>query len=206
MSKPINLPDGTFCVLCVGNISVNKNQKMLVDAFKILDRNILQKAILIVIGGNEEELKAYTEENKIEKVYFTGSLSKKDVYSYIEKADLIFMSSLNEGFGLPVVEGYSYGVPAVIPVGVDAYYDLYSDDVCISVNEYTPEAFAEAIKKAYEKQWDNKKIIEFSKEFSMENCSKKYLAFLREGASLDKSPVTRDELKKLIISCDRVRG
>ncbi len=202
MVEFINLPKDSFCVLCVGNISVNKNQKMLVDAFKVLDKDILQKISLIVIGGKEKELKAYAEENKIEKVYFTGTLSKEKVYSYMEKADLIFMSSLNEGFGLPVVEGYSYGVPAVIPFGVDAYYDLYNEDVCISVNEYTPMAFAEAVKKAYEKTWDKQKIMKFAENFSMESCSKKYLAFLYEGASLNKSPITRDELKKLIVSCD----
>ncbi len=202
MSEFINLPEGTFRVLCVGNISVNKNQKMLVDAFKVLDSEILKKSALIVIGGKEEELRQYTEQNKIEKVYFTGSLLKKDVYEYMKTADLIFMSSLNEGFGLPVAEGYSFGVPSVIPIGVDAYYELYNDDVSVSVNEYTPEAFANAVKTAYERQWNKEKIIEFSKKFSMENCSREYLAFLREASTLGKSPVTRDELKKLVISCE----
>ncbi len=202
MAENINLPNGTFCVLCVGNISVRKNQKMLVDAIAFLDDELKNNIALLLIGGNEAELKAYSEKCGIANAFFTGTVPKKTVYEYLKKADLLAMASLDEGFGLPVVEGYSFGVPAVIPTGVDAFKDLYSEDACIAVDEYSPQAFAEAIQKAHERKWDKQKIIAFSENFNMENCGRKYLSFLKEAANLGHTPIAAEDFKKLILSCD----
>lgn len=190
-----------FIALCIGNISEHKNQKMLVDAYMILDENIKNKLLMIFIGNNAEELSGYAAKNNLNGVLFTGVIPKQEVYEYLKVADLCLMASLEEGFGMPIVEGYSFGVPAILPETVDAFPDLYEPNACIPVKEYTAVAFAEAIKQAFVKQWDKNAIKKFALKFDINNCAKEYLKVLKQAKVKGTSKLTETEIKKILNLC-----
>ncbi len=195
-------PANEKVIVCVGNVSTRKNQKLVVNAFAEMcskQKNCNYK--LFIIGGREEELKQYTIEKGINNVVFTGSVERGEVYSYYGIADLCIMASVDEGFGLSLVEGYSFGVPCVMPSAIDAFEDLYNEDCCVPANDYEIETFASAMEQALNKEWDKEKIKNFSKKFSEQECAKEYLSVLRKAAKFDSAPFDIQNLDDLVSTC-----
>ena len=193
--------DGEKVVVTVGNISDNKNQRLVVDAFAQMCKEHPGKYKLFVIGGHEEQLKKYACESGFDNVVFTGTLERGDVYSYYSIADLCVMASYEEGFGLSLVEGYSFGVPCVMPRSIDAFEDLYDESCCIPTDDYEVETFSNAIYSALMKKWDNQKIREFSKKFTMENCASSYVKVLKSASKTKSAPFGLEALDQLVKKC-----
>lgn len=191
------LSDDKYNIVCIGNISAIKNQKMLVDAFPQISRDIIPNARIYFLGAKEASLKEYAGSIS-DDLIFTGSISRERVHAFLESADLNVLASVDEGFGLSIVEGYFHGVPAVIPKGIDAYSDIFADNVAISVDEYTNESFAKAIERAYQKKWDKSEIRSFSERFSQDNCADRYLSELK-NAFYNKNILAMDTVNKLFM-------
>ena len=186
-------------VVCVGNISENKNQKLVVDAFAQMCRdNPTEKYKLFIIGGQEEGLKAHAAENGYENIVFTGALQRDMVYSYYSIADLCIMASLEEGFGLSLVEGYSFGVPCVMPSAIDAFPDLYDERCCVPAHDYEIATFVAAMHTALGTEWDHDVIKQYAIGFSQEMCAKKYLGVLRCAEKYKCTPMTSEDLDRII--------
>lgn len=195
-------PANEKVIVCVGNVSTRKNQRLVVDAFaEMCSKQKNSNYKLFIIGGCEEELKRYTIEKGINNVVFTGSIERGEVYSYYRIADLCIMASIDEGFGLSLVEGYSFGVPCVMPSAIDAFADLYDAACCIPANDYEIETFATAMEQALTKEWDKEKIKEFSKKFSEQECAKGYLSVLRKAAEFGVAPFDISSLDNLVSIC-----
>ena len=192
----------TLEIVCVGTISVNKNQRMIVDAITLLPEDIANEVHVTFIGGKEEELKRYVHENKITNISFTGVVTRDIVDRYLQNADFSICASYSEGFGLPIIEGYSHGVPAIIPRTVDAYDDVYYPFATVAVLEHTAEAFAKGIVDAIHKEWDRVRIKSIAEKFSVELCSKAYLSFLRK-CSKSGSPISTARIEEIYKNIQR---
>ena len=85
------------------------------------------------------------------RVYFTGSIPRADLGALYRGASALLMTSMHEGFGIPAIEAFSFGVPVVaarrtsLPEVVGpAGYVVASDadslgkalvDVCVHAND-----------------------------------------------------------------------
>ena len=186
-------------IVCVGNISENKNQRLVVDAFaKMCHDNPSEKYKLFIIGGQEENLKEHASRQGYENIVFTGALQRNMVYSYYSIADLCIMASLEEGFGLSLVEGYSFGVPCVMPSAIDAFPDLNDEKCCVPACDYEIPTFANAMHTALQNEWDHEAIKEFAIGFSQESCAKKYLSVLRRSCDLKCCPMSVHDIDRII--------
>lgn len=188
-SRSEDLPEDKYNIVCIGNISAYKNQKMLVDAFPQINRDIIPNARIYFLGANEKNLKEYAG-GISDDLIFTGSVSRERVHAFLESADLNVLASVEEGFGLSIVEGYFHGVPAVIPKGIDAFSDIYADGVAIYVEEYGEDNFAKAIETAYQRKWDTLEITSFSEKFKQEKCAKSYLSVLQRASRTQNSQLS----------------
>ncbi|MBI1883353.1 MAG: glycosyltransferase family 4 protein [Chlamydiae bacterium] len=104
-------------ILCVGRQDPYKNLMGLVKIFhRLLTK--LPHASLVLAGPCDErypELFSLIQELGLEKkVILTDFLSQAELVGLYQLADLFVMPSLYEGFGLPVLEAFSAGVPAVV--------------------------------------------------------------------------------------------
>ncbi|MBI2448228.1 glycosyltransferase family 4 protein [Candidatus Microgenomates bacterium] len=103
-------------ILFVGTIEPRKNINTLIDAYAMINGNLLEKYDLIVAGGKGWQYqKVFDAVKKIKKgnVIFTGYADKKDLSSLYANASLFVFPSFYEGFGLPVLDAMSYGVPTI---------------------------------------------------------------------------------------------
>jgi glycosyltransferase involved in cell wall biosynthesis len=110
--------------LHVGVLEKRKNLGTLINAFDSLTRMAGYEDLrLVLVGqrGPRETLDDYdhlvelvTSLGLTDKVDFTGYVSQDQLASYFQHALGYVFPSANEGFGLPVLEAFSFGLPVII--------------------------------------------------------------------------------------------
>ena len=116
-----NLEIFDFCegkyLLFVGTIEPRKNLKRLLEAYALLSNDIRDKYPLLIIGGKgwgSEDINLIIDYLNLKKfVKVLGYLTNKELVKFYSQAYLFVMPSLYEGFGLPILEAMSFGVPVV---------------------------------------------------------------------------------------------
>jgi glycosyltransferase involved in cell wall biosynthesis len=104
--------------LFVGTIEPRKNLNRLLEAFALLLSNTDQSVTLKIVGGGGwgdvrlEQL--VTQYGISESVELLGQIEDDQLVAEYAGALALVMPSLYEGFGLPVIEAMSQGVPAVV--------------------------------------------------------------------------------------------
>ncbi len=173
-------------ILSIGSLYKLKNQIQIIRAYELLKRQTEENIELVIIGDGVDrtKLEEYVFQQKLSGVRFAGRLSHEDLIKECNQASVIVMASLCEGFGLPVLEGYWCGVPAVAFADLDAIPDLYSEDTMVTVEHRTDEALADGISLALNKKWDEARIIGYAERFSREEITKQYVNVLMQGAPL----------------------
>ena len=108
--------DNEKIIMCAGRLVYEKGFQYLIDAApKVLSNYNDAKFIIAGKGGMLEELKAKAEYLGISnKVYFTGQLTPKELYTMYRCADIAVFPSTYEPFGLVAIEGMYAGTPIVV--------------------------------------------------------------------------------------------
>lgn len=100
-------------VLCVGAIQRRKNQAALVRAFAGMP-----KEWTLVLAGSpgfaaKETLEAVAASPAAKRIQTPGYLSDEQLGEYYARASIFVFPSLDEGFGMPVLEAMAAGVPVI---------------------------------------------------------------------------------------------
>ena len=120
--KTFNLQDSDF-LLHVGSFDKRKDLITLVKAFKLLKEDKKNKHLKLVLAGkkilngNAEVLNAleiYILTNNLSKsVLMTDYLSRAEIRSLYKKALIYVFPSVEEGFGIPILESFAMKTPVV---------------------------------------------------------------------------------------------
>ena len=101
-------------ILSVGRITKEKGFDILINAYKLADKNDFK---LVIAGGVEFENGYMKELKKIsnnENVVFTGYTYGDNLYQLYTYAALFVLASRNEGFPLVLLEAMKYGLDVVV--------------------------------------------------------------------------------------------
>lgn len=105
-------------VLFVGLLKPHKNVQALVRAFKLLPEHLRNSHQLVIAGKLDSGYPAVRQLSKEvalgERVVFTGHVTDEQLCALYARAKIFALPSLNEGYGLPVLEAMAYGVPVVV--------------------------------------------------------------------------------------------
>ncbi len=103
-------------ILHVGTIEKRKNLSILIAAFELLLQNNPQEIYLVIVGQKSNkptlqddaifEMVAASSMLK-ERVVFTGYLSDGETATLYKHAALYVFPSINEGFGIPILEAFA---------------------------------------------------------------------------------------------------
>ncbi len=154
--------------LNIGSLKIQKNQKLLINAFSQLDNSYDVNLLIVGDGPEKQNLITLIKEKKQEHRIFIKDFDL-DVEQYYLRSDFFILSSEWEGFGNVLVEALHYGLN-IISTNCDygpaeiLDYGKYGD--LVKVND------TDSLTKIMEK-----KIKEFKREFN-------YINYLR---SLDYS-------------------
>ncbi len=107
-------------ILFVGQIQPRKNLIRLIEAFELIrEKNKKYPSLKLVIAGGRGWMadKAYEKARKSKfskDIIFVGKVSNEHLAELYENALIFVMPSLYEGFGLPILEAMSCGVPCAV--------------------------------------------------------------------------------------------
>ena len=110
-------------ILHLGTLEKRKNLPALIRAFKIVKSNGFPNLKLVLVGKASNKITlddsaaiidAIEQEQLSKDVVLTGYLNDEDVQKIYQKAKLYVFPSINEGFGIPVLEAFKYRVPLAI--------------------------------------------------------------------------------------------
>jgi O-antigen biosynthesis alpha-1,2-mannosyltransferase len=100
-------------VLCVGAIQRRKNQAALVRAFRALPEDWQ-----LILAGSEgyeaAETRAAIDQSPCkQRIHITGYIPDTELAEWYAKAMIFAFPSLDEGFGMPVLEAMAAGIPVI---------------------------------------------------------------------------------------------
>ena len=104
-------------ILFTGTIEKRKNVKGLLEAFFDLKRENKIPHILVITGmrgwGGEPALDLLEASKQKGDVRMAGYVRREDLIALYNASDLFVYPSFYEGFGLPILEAFSCGVPVI---------------------------------------------------------------------------------------------
>lgn len=110
------VPSGKRYILCVNTLEPRKNTQAVIDAYRALTRSRAVDDVVLVLVGTKgwliHELDT-SASSPNESVVVTGYVPDEDLPALYSGASAFLFPSLDEGFGLPVLEAMKSGVPVV---------------------------------------------------------------------------------------------
>lgn len=176
--KKYGIREDEKVIISIGNITENKNQRQAIEALALIpveERRLLK---LLIAGKDTLEgilQRRVNDLGLVNQVIFLGFLDKSDLNEIYGIADLNVFTSKNEGFGLPIIEGFLWGVPVVSFSDLDAYNDMYNPYAFQTAVDRTDLAVARAIQQALSADWNKEQIIKCGLNFSMDVMTQHYL-------------------------------
>jgi N-acetylgalactosamine-N,N'-diacetylbacillosaminyl-diphospho-undecaprenol 4-alpha-N-acetylgalactosaminyltransferase len=100
-------------IITVGRLDIQKNQALLIRAFKHVNEKLPETRLLILGEGHERDnLNILIKNLEIDsKVQMLGL--QKNPFSFLSRADLFVLSSDFEGFGNVIIEAMACGCPVI---------------------------------------------------------------------------------------------
>jgi glycosyltransferase involved in cell wall biosynthesis len=156
--KVRNNKESTKSVLFIGRLVFYKNVQTIIKAFKIVLKSLPEyKLIIIGDGPYKTNLEKMTV-NYTDKIIFKGRISDKLKHKYISESSLLLMPSTVEGFGIVVLEAYSYKKP-VISSNIMPLPEIVINGITgYNVNPYDHKEWANKIIDLINNQEKNKRM------------------------------------------------
>ena len=160
-------------VLHVGSLQVRKNIEGIVSAFESMSGSL----DLVLAGaagyGADRIARRIQESPASSRIRMTGHVGDNVRATLYAEAEALVFPSFEEGFGLPVVEAFSVGLP-VVASNVSAVAEV-AGEAAILVDPFEPEGMATALERVVSdsalRAELRRKGLERAKRFSWERCA-----------------------------------
>jgi glycosyltransferase involved in cell wall biosynthesis/SAM-dependent methyltransferase len=134
-------------ILCVGTVEPRKNHIALLKAFKYVLENTKKKVKLIIAGGApfpdlEKQINEYIENTP--GIYWETKVDDTRLLNLYKECDFTVYPSLEEGFGLPILESLWNGRPCVCN-NKGAIQEAASEGGCYMIDVTDVNALVEAM-------------------------------------------------------------
>ena len=170
--------DCNYKILNVGSFKDQKNQKLLIKSFSMVNKQLGAKLIILGQGALAEELSGLIYKLGLEESVLLHDFVKDPSFFFLT-ADLFVLSSDREGFGNVIVEALSCGTPVV---STDCEHGpseiLNNGEFGTLVPVGNAQELAVAIEQSLTKSHDKQKLINRAKDFAPEISAKRYLKVL----------------------------
>ena len=154
----------------LGSLNPNKNVQSLIKAANKIDNNYIK----FDIWGAGPEFEHLRKESQNKNILFRGFAPEDKKVEIYDSFDVFVFPSLYEGFGIPIIEAQSRGLPVIIykygkiPKEVRKY--------CFEAE--SPEHMAQIIENLKENGYnekERKKAMEYARSFTWERTARKTL-------------------------------
>jgi glycosyltransferase involved in cell wall biosynthesis len=131
-------------IFYVGNAHPHKNIECLIEAFRKL-KTEFEDLKLVLSGADHYFWKRIKNKYKDSDIIYTGFVTDEVLVALLSNARAFVMPSLEEGFGIPVLEAFACGCPVVCS-GIGSLKEI-GQDACIYFDPKNTGQMAEKIKE-----------------------------------------------------------
>ncbi len=160
-----------------GGFTKRKNLGNLLLAYELLLKEGKKIPSLLLIGNRNEyslELEQMVNISNTlkEKVIFKRHMELSKLINLVANSKGLLFPSLYEGFGLPVIEAFSQGIP-VLTSSVSSLPEI-SGGLAILVEPHDVMSIKAGMKKLLVQESINLKLVKWSSNFTYELCAQEY--------------------------------
>jgi len=188
------LDPGRRFLMYVGGISPHKNLGALIDAYHQVQMDSRFSDVKLVLVGDYKNDSFFSDYPRLvsqveqlglrENVILTGFVEDQELAYLYNAASLLVLPSLEEGFGLPIVEGMACGTP-VVASDRGSLPEILGDAGRF-FDPYRPETIATTLRDvlgdATLRQEMSRRGLARAKQFTWEQAAKKTLGIFNELA------------------------
>ncbi len=154
-------------ILDVARLQPHKNVSALIESYILMRNKYTERnEKLVIVGGvGDKKIPEYTLAEKSsfrDEIIFVNFVDYADLNSIYSAAELFVFPSLNEGFGLPVLEAMASGVPTITS-NITSMPEIGGGAV-ITINPYNKEEIMEAMQKVLSDTKLQEKMIKLGLE------------------------------------------
>lgn len=147
MRKQLGLTDKKV-IGHVGRFFPQKNHEFLIDIFDAIHKKEPDTALVLVGGGETDDVLKNHIKEKVAKLGLTDSVKflgvRDDVEKVVQTFDVFLLPSLFEGLPVTMVEAQAAGLPCVISDRVPVECDITGNVTVVPLDE-TPEKWADVV-------------------------------------------------------------
>lgn len=187
--KELGIPQNSFIVLSVGELSKRKNHEVIIKAISLIENKNIH--YLICGKGNEEKyLKRLAEQlGLIDRIHFLGFRS--DINEIVKLTDCFAFPSKREGLGIAAIEAMSVGLP-IITSNINGILDYSENEKTgYTCSPLDIKGFASAISQLCTHPELSIKMrsynIEVAKKFDIYKVNEKMEKIYKEALNLENS-------------------
>lgn len=161
-------------IISVGSLLKRKGFHNLIKAISDLEKREFDNIILFIIGEGPYKSKLQEQIDWLNAGSFVrliGFKNHEELPKWYNAADFFCLASEREGCPNVIIESLACGVPIVATKVEGVPEIICSKDYGILVENQ--KGLAEAIKRALNKDWDYKKLIQYAKENTWAKCANK---------------------------------
>lgn len=164
-------------LLFIGRLEERKNVVRMIEAFEILKEKYQLPHELVLVGKpgyGYARIKAAISHSKFQnEIQEKGYVSEEQKWTLLQKADAFLFPTLYEGFGIPVLEAQSVGVP-VVTSNISSLPEVAGEGAVL-VDPTSVESIVEGIQKLLSDEVLRSGIIERAthnvSRYSWASCS-----------------------------------
>lgn len=164
--------------LAVSSVEPRKNIQTILEAFRLLENTDIE---LNLIGGKSSVFKSLNI-SVPKNVKLLGRVSDEELKYYYQQSNAFISASLYEGFGLPILESQSYGLPCIIS-DISVYRELFRESA-IYFNPLSAEELAQRIMALYSDKSIENHYIQLSllnkEQFSWDKSADEYFEVISQ--------------------------
>ncbi|MCG3188176.1 MAG: putative teichuronic acid biosynthesis glycosyltransferase TuaC [Burkholderiaceae bacterium] len=184
MREQLSLQGGPL-ILTVGNLHEHKGQRLVLEAFSLLQER-LEDARLVIVGEGPDREVLHTSIERAglrDRVRLVGAIPNEDLASWYGAADVTVLASSREGWPNVLLESMACGTP-VVASSVGGVPEIIQDLVAGRiVSERSADGFASAIEHVLHDPPDRRLVRAYAERFSWDRTSRSQLALFRSLAA-----------------------
>jgi len=148
--KLLNKQKNYFKFLNVGRLIPEKNQAFLIKAFKEFNIKYPFTELIIVGDGilKSELIELCRKLDLNDKITFTGSIEREEVYAYMNNTDIFVIPSTTEGFGNALIEALCANIP-VIASDIQTFNEILDNNDVLFFNPYKIHELVKCMERLY---------------------------------------------------------
>lgn len=175
--EKLGLPVDKKILLTVGNCVAIKGQKYLIEAMKDIHTKY-PDVICVIVGGGElyPNLQKLVVEMGLQNcVRLVGRRPHEEIPLWMNACDVFVLPSLNESFGVVIIEAMACGKPVVASNVGGVPEIICSETYGLLSQPGNAKDLSDKILLALERDWDTQGIREYAKKYTWDTVCKEIL-------------------------------